>query len=77
MKNSLLAFLVLTLLLTINVKADEGMWLPSLVGKLNIRKMSSIGCKLTDEQIYSINHSSLKDAVVALDRGSCTAEIGV
>ena len=75
MKNSLLAFLVLTLLLTLNVKADEGMWLPSLVGKLNIRKMSSIGCKLTDEQIYSINHSSLKDAVVALDRGSCTAEI--
>ena len=75
MKNSLLAFLVLTLLVNLNVKADEGMWLPSLVGKLNIRKMSSIGCKLTDEQIYSINHSSLKDAVVALDRGSCTAEV--
>jgi hypothetical protein len=37
--------------------------------------MNSIGCKLTADQIYSINHSSLKDAVVALDRGSCTAEI--
>ncbi len=51
------------------------MWLPSLIGKLNIQKMNSIGCKLTAEQIYSINQSSLKDAVVALDRGSCTAEL--
>ena len=51
------------------------MWLPSLVGKLNILKMNSMGCKLTAEQIYSINQSSLKDAVVALDRGSCTAEV--
>ena len=75
MKSNFLTLLVFTLLFNFNVKADEGMWLPSLVGKLNIQKMSSIGCKLTDEQIYSINHSSLKDAVVALDRGSCTAEI--
>ena len=75
MKNSLLALLVIVTFLNFNAKADEGMWLPSLVGKLNIQKMSSIGCKLNAEQIYSINHSSLKDAVVALDRGSCTAEI--
>ena len=51
------------------------MWLPSLVGKLNIDKMHAMGLRLTAEDIYSINHSSLKDAVVALDRGSCTAEI--
>ena len=75
MKSNFLTLLVFTLLFNFNVKADEGMWLPSLVGKLNIQKMSSIGCKLTDDQIYSINHSSLKDAVVSLDRGSCTAEI--
>jgi hypothetical protein len=75
MKNSFLALIILVTLFSINLKADEGMWLPSLVGKLNIQKMSSIGCKLTAEQIYSINNSSLKDAVVALDHGSCTAEL--
>jgi len=75
MKNSFVALLVFVFFLNLSVKADEGMWLPSLVGKLNIQKMNSIGCKLTADQIYSINHSSLKDAVVALDRGSCTAEL--
>jgi len=75
MKNSLIVLLVFVFVLSMKSKADEGMWLPSLVGKLNIQKMNSLGCKLTAEQIYSINHSSLKDAVVALDYGSCTAEI--
>jgi hypothetical protein len=75
MKRTFLALLVFSFVLNISSRADEGMWLPSLVGKLNIRKMNSIGCKLTAEQIYSINQSSLKDAVVALDRGSCTAEL--
>ncbi len=55
--------------------ADEGMWLPSLINKLNIADMQKEGLKLSVEDIYSINHSSLKDAVVALDRGSCTAEL--
>lgn len=75
MKKSFVALLAFVFVLNLSTKADEGMWLPSLVGKLNIQKMNSIGCKLTAEQIYSINQSSLKDAVVALDRGSCTAEI--
>ena len=55
--------------------ADEGMWLPSLIHKLNISDMQKEGLKLSAEDIYSINNSSLKDAVVALDRGSCTAEL--
>ncbi len=55
--------------------ADEGMWLPSLIYKLNISEMKKMGLELSAEDIYSINHSSLKDAVVALDRGSCTAEL--
>ena len=55
--------------------ADEGMWLPSLIQKLNIDEMQKLGCELSADQIYSINHSSLKDAVVALDHGSCTAEL--
>jgi hypothetical protein len=75
MRNSLILIVVFAFVFNIPSIADEGMWLPSLVGKLNIQKMDSLGCKLTAEQIYSINHSSLKDAVVALDRGSCTAEI--
>jgi hypothetical protein len=57
------------------VKADEGMWLPALVEKLNINQMKQEGCKLNAEDIYSINHSSLKDAIVSLDHGSCTAEL--
>ncbi|MFY9150660.1 MAG: S46 family peptidase [Prolixibacteraceae bacterium] len=57
------------------VKADEGMWLPALLEKLNINQMQKEGCSLNADEIYSINHSSLKDAVVALDRGSCTAEL--
>jgi hypothetical protein len=55
--------------------ADEGMWLPSLIYKLNINQMQQMGFELDADDIYSINNSSLKDAVVALDRGSCTAEL--
>jgi len=55
--------------------ADEGMWLPSLIYKLNISDMQKMGLELSAEEIYSINNSSLKDAIVALDRGSCTAEV--
>lgn len=75
MKKSFVVLLVFVFFLQLNTRADEGMWLPSLIGKLNIQKMNLMGCNLTAEQIYSINQSSLKDAVVALDRGSCTAEI--
>ncbi len=56
------------------LRADEGMWLLALIGK-NYQQMKALGLKITPEDIYSINHSSLKDAVVALDHGSCTAEI--
>jgi hypothetical protein len=58
----------------IHLKADEGMWLLPLLEKLNIDKMTSMGLKLSAEDIYSINHSSLKDAVVIFGRG-CTGEI--
>lgn len=58
--------------------ADEGMWLLTMLQKLNLQQK---GCKLTPEQIYSINHSSLKDAVVGLGEADnpfnffCTSEI--
>ncbi len=57
------------------VYADEGMWLLNLIGQVNMDEMSEMGLQLTVEQIYSINQASLKDAVGALDRGSCTAEL--
>ncbi|HRY99561.1 MAG TPA: S46 family peptidase, partial [Bacteroidales bacterium] len=70
---------ILVLLLALSVsglaRADEGMWLPFLVEKLNIKDMKQLGCRLTPEQIYSINQASLKDAIVRLDGGSCTGEM--
>ena len=55
------------------MRADEGMWLPSEIYK-NIQDMQAKGFKLTAEDIYSINSSSLKDAVVHFG-GGCTGEI--
>lgn len=67
--------LLLSLLIGGSAVADEGMWLPSLIHKLNITDMKKSGLELSADEIYNINSSSLKDAVVALDRGSCTAEL--
>ena len=55
-------------------KADEGMWLPILINQ-NMGTMHEMGLQLTAEEIFSLNHSSLKDAIVALDHGSCTGEL--
>ncbi|HTN16596.1 MAG TPA: S46 family peptidase [Chitinophagaceae bacterium] len=68
--------LLLTLssfLLLHTAKADEGMWIPSLIGK-NYEEMKRLGLKLSKEDLYSINHSSLKDAVVQFG-GGCTGEM--
>lgn len=60
---------------------DEGMWLPILIERLNYVDMQKMGLKLTSEELYNINHSSLKDAIVGLSGGSsaggffCTAEV--
>ncbi|WP_439183888.1 S46 family peptidase [Carboxylicivirga taeanensis] len=55
-------------------KADEGMWLLPLINKLNMEKMQEMGLQLSAEEIYSINNSSLKDAIVIFGRG-CTGEL--
>ncbi len=55
-------------------KADEGMWLPQLLQKLNESRMKSLGMKISAADIYSINKGSLKDAIVSLG-GFCTAEV--
>ena len=55
-------------------RADEGMWLPQLLQKLNESRMKSLGMKISAADIYSINKGSLKDAIVSLG-GFCTAEV--
>lgn len=55
-------------------KADEGMWLPFLIERLNYQDMQEQGLQLTPDEIYSINHSSLKDAVIVFG-GGCTGEV--
>ncbi len=69
-----LILISISILFSNSAKADEGMWLISLIGK-NIETMQRMGLKLSEEDIYSINKSSLKDAVVSLDDGGCSAEI--
>ncbi len=61
------------MLITTGAMADEGMWLLPLLQKLNAGAIKDLGCRLTPEQIYSVNHTSLKDAIVSL--GGCTAEM--
>lgn len=66
--------LILTALLFVSViRADEGMWIPALLQK-NEAEMQAMGMKINADDIYSINHSSMKDAVV-LFGGGCTGEI--
>jgi len=54
-------------------RADEGMWLPYLIGK-NYDDMVRKGLVLSAEDLYAANHSSLKDAIVQFN-GGCTGEI--
>ena len=58
----------------LQLKADEGMWLLSMIKRLNGVDLKKDGLKLTPEEIYSVNNSSLKDAIVQFG-GGCTAEM--
>jgi hypothetical protein len=75
MKKSLI---VLTLLIftfsTHAIVPDEGMWIPMLIGKYNIKLMQEKGFKLAAEDIYSVSKACMKDAVV-LFGGGCTGEL--
>ncbi len=78
----ILGIMILAVLMSIGkVYADEGMWLPMFVERLNYVDMQKMGLQLTPEELYSINHNSLKDAIVGLadedrPRGFfCTGEI--
>ena len=66
--------LFLSVALVFRAVADEGMWLPMLLGQQVYNDMVKKGLKLTKEQLYSINKASLKDAIVIFG-GGCTGEI--
>ena len=80
MKKLSLAFALIFAMMGI-VRADEGMWLPMFVERLNYVDMQKMGLQLTPEELYSINNSSLKDAIVGLSSSDkprgffCTGEI--
>ncbi|MFT3748463.1 MAG: S46 family peptidase [Agriterribacter sp.] len=68
-------FVLLLLIITLcKSYADEGMWLPLLLGKQVYADMVKRGLKLTPEQLYSVNKSSIKDAIIIFG-GGCTGEI--
>jgi hypothetical protein len=74
MKRFLIIIVILALGFNKISKADEGMWLPYLVERLNYVDMQKMGLQLSPEEIYSINNASMKDAIVIFGRG-CTGEI--
>jgi hypothetical protein len=74
MKHLKISLVIFFLLGSIASKADEGMWLPQLLQKLNESRMKSLGMKISAADIYSINKGSLKDAVVSFG-GFCTGDV--
>jgi hypothetical protein len=66
--------LVLSVTMMFRAAADEGMWLPLLLGQQVYNDMVKKGLKLTKEQLYSINKPSVKDAIIIFG-GGCTGEI--
>ena len=74
MKKLTLIFVMMVLCLGQKARADEGMWLPLFIDRLNYTDLEKMGLHLTAEEIYSINNSSLKDAIIIFG-GGCTGEI--
>lgn len=66
---------LLLLFISVQLSAQQGgMWIPSLLKGMNEDEMKTLGMKISAEQIYSINKSSIKDAVPQFDN-KCTAEV--
>lgn len=74
MKKTLAILLTLSLIGPAHLRAEEGMWLPSLIGELRMGDMHAKGFRLTAEDIYQINHASITEAVVSFG-GYCTGEL--
>jgi hypothetical protein len=73
MKRGTLIIFILCILNT-HLGATDGMWLPLFLKQLNEAEMKSMGMKMSAEDIYSVNKSSLKDAIVSFG-GGCTGEV--
>lgn len=66
---------ILLILVVLPAFAQQGgMWIPSLLKGSNEAEMKALGMKISADDIYSVNNSSLKDAVPHFD-GGCTAEM--
>ncbi len=66
--------LLTVLVIGLQLQAKEGMWLPHLIAQLNYSDMQRMGLQISAEEIYAVNKSSLKDAVVHFN-GGCTGEL--
>lgn len=81
MKRTTIFLSVILFFSAFQVRAGEGMWLPLLLQRLNYADMHKMGLQLTPEELYSVNHSSLKDAIAGLSNSPhpqgyfCTSEI--
>ena len=71
----LFSFALIAILFSPIAKADEGMWLLHMLKQINEASMQNSGFRLTAEDIYDINNDSLKDSIIRLNGGSCTAEV--
>jgi len=71
--NRFIGVLMLLMLSFRSLYAEEGMLIPALIGAFE-SDMQAMGMKLTADEIYSLNRSSLKDAVMHFG-GGCTAEL--
>lgn len=74
MKKILASIFIITFLTNNIVKADEGMWLPMLLGEQVYADMVKRGLKVSKEQLYSMNQACIKDAIIIFG-GGCTGEI--
>jgi len=71
-----IAFIALTaILFAPTSQAQEGMWLMHTLEEINEESMQNSGFRLDADDIYDINNASLKDAIIRLNGGSCTAEV--
>lgn len=72
--NRILSLFIFLSVFRLTSFADEGMWIPMLLGELNEAEMQAMGMRITADDIYSVNHSSLKDAILIFG-GGCTGEV--
>lgn len=74
MKKYLLSIIMFLAVCNLQLKADEGMWLPYNLSNQSLYEMQQLGCQLTPEQIFNLNQPSVKDAIVQFANG-CTGEL--